>query len=64
MELDDHQIDLIERWFDARGAGIPAGSSCRVMVDLRRQLFAAGLWWVPYPRAFAARKLPKNNNKK
>lgn len=63
MQLSDEQMALIERWFAARGAGLQAGSSCRTMVQLRLELLAAGLWWVPYPREFGARKPPETNNK-
>lgn len=44
------QVQLVAEWVMARNAGIHAGSSCRVMVELRARLLAAGLWWVPYSR--------------
>ena len=56
MNLSYAQLDLIELWFEARAAGIPAGSSCRTMVELRARLIKAGLWWAIYPRTYALRK--------
>lgn len=35
-------------WRALRLSGVPAGSQCRKMAELRAKLIANGLWWVIY----------------